>query len=86
VGEIVAKKSYVVVRHDEQFITLSPFGSISRRLADGAGETTIARSAITAIARKMAVLIVSTLDGNSYEVMLGARREQKELVKAAFRL
>jgi hypothetical protein len=78
--------AYIVLRFDAQFVMLSPFASISRRLGGGEAETMIARSAIVSVAKDGAVLNVTTVDGRAYEIMFGVRKQQINLTRAAFGL
>lgn len=78
--------SYIVLRFDENFVILSPYGSISRRLAPGEAETMIARTSIISVAKHGATLHVGTSGGQEYEVLFGLKRAQADLTRAAFGL
>jgi hypothetical protein len=80
------KTSYIVLRFDENFVVLSPFGSISRRLGANEAETMIARSAITTITKRGGALHINTTGGQEYEILFGLKRAQADLTRAAFGL
>lgn len=75
--------TYIVLRHDERYIILSPWGSLSRRLGANEAETMITKASVTSVSKDGATLHIGTT-GSDYEVFMGNRKAQTALTREAF--
>lgn len=73
---------YNVQQHNEHVITLKRVGIHLL----GSSQVMLYRTQIAAVQQSRGTITVATTDGHTYLVNPGLRQEQRDLVRAAFRL